>query len=52
MKVRIIMIFEEGSYEYGTYPYDTDLEKKRANEIALQLRDERGCHTCIEEVGD
>lgn len=51
MKARIMMIFPEGSYEYGTYLFNTDAEKNRVNEIAMQIREERGCHTYIEEVG-
>ena len=51
MKARIMMIFEEGSYEYGTYLFNTNAEKIRVNELAMKVREERGCHTYIEEVG-
>ena len=46
-----MMIFEDGSYEYGTYLFNTNAEKIRVNELAMKVREERGCHTYIEEVG-
>lgn len=51
MMAKIMMVFEEGTFEYGTYLFNTDAEKNRVNELAMQVREERGCHTYIEEVG-
>ena len=37
----------DGMYVYGTY---TDANK--ANEIAMELREHRGCQTFVEQIGE
>lgn len=51
-RANIIMIFSEGEYPYNKIPYkfSTDEEKKNVNELALKIREERGCMTRVEEV--
>lgn len=50
MRAKIIMVFDGEEYEYGTYPFDTNEEKNRVNELAIQIRAERGCQTYVKEV--
>ena len=40
------------SFDYGDtwYPYGTYDDENRANEIAMRIRDERGCWVYVEEV--
>lgn len=52
MKASIIMVFDGEEYEYGTYPFDTNAEKDKVNELAMQIRDERGCGTYVSEVNE
>jgi len=42
---KIWMYFQEGKFLYGTYD-----DKHQANEIAMEVRTERGCDTYVEEV--
>ena len=43
-KATIVMKFADGKeYEYGTYDYNTPLEKVFVNELAERVRDERRC---------
>lgn len=42
-KATIVMKFEQGEYEYGTYDYNTPLEKVMVNELAIRVRDEWHC---------
>lgn len=42
---RIMMIVEDEIYVYGTYS-----DRDRANEIAMQVREERDIQTYVEEV--
>lgn len=51
MKARVMMIIDGTAYEYGTYMFNTDADKKRVNEVALQVAEERGCQTYVEEAG-
>lgn len=51
LKARVMMIIDGTAYEYGTYMFNTDADKKRVNEVALQVAEERGCQTYIEEAG-
>lgn len=44
---KIWMVIEEEEYCYGTYA-----DRNRANEIAMQVRAERGCDTWVQEVVD
>lgn len=50
MRARIYIVFDGCEYEYGTYPFDTTEEKNRVNELAMQIRVERGCQTYVKEV--
>lgn len=49
MKAKIIMVFGNEEYEYGTYPFSTNEEKNRVNEIAMRVRDERKCGIYVKE---
>lgn len=50
MRAKIIMVFDGEEYEYGTYPFDTNEEKNRVNELAMQIRHERDCSTYVKVV--
>ena len=52
MKASIIMVFDGEEYVYGTYPFNTNAEKDKVNELAMQIHDERGCGTCVSEVNE
>lgn len=52
MKASIIMIFDGEEYVYGTYPFNTNAEKDKVNELAMQIRDERNCGTYVLEVNE
>lgn len=51
-QAEIWMIFPDTNEEfrYGTYDFTTDLEKCYVNELAMRIRDERGCWIDIREV--
>ena len=42
MKAKIMMIVEGKEYEYGIYPFETNDQKNKVNEIAMKIREERG----------
>ena len=50
MRAKIIMVFDGEEYEYGTYKFDSNEERNRVNELAMQIRDERGCGCYIQPV--
>lgn len=50
MKATIIMLFDGEGFEYGTYPYNTNEEKNKVNELAMKIREERDCSTYIKVV--
>lgn len=50
MEAKIMMVIDGEPYSYGTYPYNTNEEKNKVNELAMKIRDERCCGTYIEEV--
>lgn len=52
MKASIIMVFDGEEYVYGTYPFTTNSEKNYVNELAMQIRDERGCGAYVSEVNE
>ena len=52
MKASIIMVFGGEEYVYGTYPFNTNSEKNYVNELAMQIRDKRGCGTYVSEVNE
>lgn len=50
MQAQIIMSVDGEEYVYGTYPYNTNAEKIRVNDLALKIRDEREVGTYVKEV--
>lgn len=50
MQAKIIMLIDDEEYVYGTYPFNTNVEKNKVNELAMIIRDERDCYTYIKEV--
>ena len=50
MQAKIIMVFEDGEYPYGTYNFSTEDEQKFVNELAMKIGNERGCQTYVKEV--
>ena len=51
MKAEIVMVCDDEEYVYGTYPFDTDVEKNKVNELAMQIRKEREVETYVRKVG-
>lgn len=47
----IWMVFGAEEYKYGTYRFVTRAEKNRVNDLAMQIRKERGCETYVKEMG-
>ena len=50
MKAEIVMVFENGEFVFGEYPFDTYAEQNRVNELAMKIREERDCQTFVREV--
>lgn len=50
MRAKIIMVFDEGEFEYGTYPFETNEQKNRVSELATQIREERRCCVYVKPV--
>lgn len=50
MQAQIVMEIDGEEYLYGTYPFDTNSEKNRVNELAMKIRTERNVDTYIKEV--
>lgn len=50
MQAQIVMVIDGEEYVYGTYPFDTDAEKTKVNDLALKIRNERECDTYVKEV--
>lgn len=46
----IWMKFKEGEYPYGTYDCNTAGEIARINEIAIKIKEERGCEVEVREA--
>ena len=46
----IWMVFGAEEYKYGTYRFVTRAEKNRVNDLAMKLREERGCETYVKEI--
>lgn len=46
----IWMVFGAEEYKYGTYRFTTCAEKNRVNNLAMKLREERGCVTYVKEI--
>lgn len=46
----IWMVFGAEEYKYGTYRFVTRAEKNRVNDLAMQIRKERGCETYVKEM--
>lgn len=50
MKAQIVMVVEGREYVYGTYPYNTNSEKLKVNDLAMKIRDEREVGTYVRTV--
>lgn len=50
MQAQIIMVVDGEEYIYGTYPFSTNEEKNKVNEIAMKIRDERNIGTYVKEL--
>ncbi len=50
MKAKIVMVVDEEKYVYGIYPFETDAEKNKVNELAMRLKAERGIYVYVEAV--
>lgn len=50
MQAKIIMVFDGEEYEYGTYPFNTNEERNKVNELAIRIRQERSCQTYVMEM--
>lgn len=48
----IWMVFGAEEYKYGTYRFVTRAEKNRVNDLAMQIREERGCETYVKEIDE
>ena len=42
---RVIMVIDDEAYEYGKWD-----NRDKANEVAMEVREERGIETYIEEI--
>ena len=42
---KVMMVFDDEAYAYGTYG-----DRNKANEVAMMVREQRGCETYVEEV--
>lgn len=52
MQAQIVMVVDGEDYSYGTYPYDTNEEKNKVNDLAMKVREEREVSTYVKEVED
>ena len=52
MMATIMMVFDDGEYPYGTYPYETSGDKDLVNQIAQQIKCERGCEVYVAKKVD
>lgn len=52
MQAEIVMVVDGEEYVYGKYPYNTNEEKNKVNELAMKIRDEREVGTYVKEVED
>lgn len=52
MQAQIIMVVDREEYPYGTYPYNTNEEKNKVNDLAMKIREEREVDTYVKEVED
>lgn len=50
MQAQIVMVVDGEEYVYGTYPYNTNSDKLRVNDLALKIRDEREVGTYVRKV--
>ena len=46
----IVMTVDGVEYVFGTYPFTTNEEQNRVNEIALKVADERGVYVYVREI--
>ena len=52
MQAEIVMVIDGEEYIYGTYPFGTDVEKNKVNNLAIKIRDERECEVYVRKVED
>lgn len=50
MKAEIYMVFDGHDFLYGVYPFNTDAEKNKVNELAEQIFNERDCQVYVKKV--
>lgn len=50
MVANIVMEFDDDKCVYGTYPFNSSVERNYVNELAMQIRDERGCRVYVERL--
>ncbi len=50
MQAQIVMVVDGEEYVYGTYPYNSNTEKLRVNDLAMKIRDERKVCTYVRTV--
>ena len=50
MKAQIIMVFDGDEYPYGTYAFNTEVEQKFVNDLAMKIRNERDCQTYVKKM--
>ena len=50
MQAQIVMVVDGEEYVYGTYPYNTNSDKLRVNDLAMEIRDEREVGTYVRTV--
>lgn len=47
MMAEIMMLVGGQEYRFGTYPFETNEQKDRVNELAMEIREERGVETYV-----
>lgn len=46
----IVMTVDGEEYIFGRYPYSTNEEKNRVNELAIKVASERGIYVYVREI--
>lgn len=49
-QAEIWMVFPDGEYCYGTYDFETPRERCYVNELAMRIREERGCQVSVRKI--
>ena len=50
MQAQIVMVFDGDEHVYGTYSYNSNVEKNKVNDLAMRIRDEREVDVYVREV--